>query len=232
MRVTVDLRGLKLKNLDKLEALIADPTPLYKKLGALMAGESHRAFKAQKFGEDQWHVRYPGQDEPKFNIAGAIMDWKSGRPNPKPNRFQDRPALIDEGMRGGLQASITFAADKDGVVVGTNKPYARVHQEGGGTAIPYGESTRQLMRDWLWKKGKQPIKGKMVIRERKKGYLTEEKSSPYKAGREPYAKHVLPLLHKSLWTQRIIRRPFIGIHDQLEGDILKMVAEHIQRLGR
>jgi phage gpG-like protein len=223
-----------LKQINLLREQLKDPNKpllsgktLMKWIGALGSASSQKAFREQALGDIKWEPRYPDQEPPKFNIAGALMDWKSGRKAPKPNRFQDRPALIDEGIRGGMQGSITFQVTGPlGVSWGTGKPYAEIHQKGGLTAIAYDDATKKRISEWLYKK--PPQKRKVT-----KGTLRTNKVN---AGfgktfrRSDYAKHVQPLLAGNMWKQRIIARPFVGITDELEGDIESAIKLYFRKV--
>src|SRR3990167_6478847 len=107
MAWTIDIAPLLLKHLLKLERALSAPSPLTKQIGVLVAKDCMKAFEKQRLGDIIWPERYEGMEDPVINIAGALQDFISGRVAPKPNRFQSRPALIDEGMRGGLLASLT-----------------------------------------------------------------------------------------------------------------------------
>jgi hypothetical protein len=191
-------------------------------IGALGVASSQKAFMDQALGDIKWSPRYPNQEPPKLNIAGFIMDFKSGRTQPKPNRFQDRPALVDEGNRGGIWGSLTFqvlgALD---VAWGTYKSYAKKQQEGGVTMIRYDDATKDRMRDWLYTKD---------------GRKRESQAGRTKNPRSDYEKHVRPLLRKQkrIWSQTVIARPFVGVTDQLQSDIekaIKLYYEKVQRGG-
>ena len=222
MQFRLDLSPV-LKEIQKLREQLKDPNKpllsgktLMKWIGALGSASSQKAFREQALGDIKWEPRYPGQETPKFNIAGALMDWKSGRKNPKPNRFQDRPALIDEGIRGGIQGSLTFNVTGPlSVMWGSGKSYAEKHQNGGKTVIPYDDATRQRISEWLYKK--PPQKRKVT-----KGTLrTNKVNAGYGKNyrRSDYAKHIAPLVHSASWKQMIIARPFVGITDELAKDI-------------
>jgi len=116
-----------------LKAKVDDPTPLMKQWGAMMVSESVSSFRNQCLGDIQWPARYEGMPDPFINIAGTIQDFNAGRDTPKPNRFQRRPANVDEGQRGGLKGSITFEVEaKDMVRVGSNKS---TPSRAGGRAV-------------------------------------------------------------------------------------------------
>lgn len=150
MARNVDLSISITRSIDKMEKRIKNLQPLMKEIGALISGECRRAFTAQALGDLKWPARYEGMSDPFINIAGALMDWNNGRPNPKPNRFQDRPALVDEGMRGGMWGSITHNTNENTARVGTNKDYAALHQEGGETEIPISEGAKDKIWEWLF----------------------------------------------------------------------------------
>lgn len=233
MQFSLDLSPV-LKEIQRLREQLKNPNKpllsgktLMKWIGALGSASSQKAFREQAIGDIKWEPRYPGQEEPKFNIAGALMDWKSGRKNPKPNRFQDRPALIDEGIRGGIQGSLTFQVTGPlSVSWGSGKSYAEKHQNGGKITIPYDDATRQRISEWLYKK--PPQKRKVT-----KGALRTNKvnAGPGKTfRRSDYEKHVAPLIHSASWKQRIIPRPFVGITDELAKDINSAILLYYRRV--
>lgn len=113
-------RGAKI---ERIEANLDSPTRALKQIGAIMVAESQKAFKAQKHGDKRWRQRG------KINVFGIIADFHEGRRSPPARRFERRPALRDTGR---LAASIAFQLVGSNMVeVGTNLPYAAVHQTGG-----------------------------------------------------------------------------------------------------
>lgn len=127
------------KNLDK-------PTRALKQVGVVMTSESQLAFRSQKFGRKAWDPRG------KVNLFGIIADFHAGKKAPPARRFDQRPALKDTGR---LAASITWAlAGKDVVEVGTNLPYANVHQVGGRVeSKPLTTTVRRAFWRWLKRQG-------------------------------------------------------------------------------
>lgn len=237
MRHAPDFREI-LKQIQRLREQLKHPDKpllsgktLMKWIGALGVASSQKAFREQALGDIKWPPRYPAQKAPKFNIAGALMDWKAGRSNPKPNRFQDKPALIDEGMRGGVQGSLTFQVTGPlQVAWGSGKTYAEKHQKGGITTIPYDDATRQRISEWLYKtpptkagKGKVNMSGVLRTNKQKTGLDGDKR-------RNEYAPHVKPLLHMKVWKQRIIARPFVGVTDQLAADIRSAILLYYKRV--
>lgn len=173
--------------------------PLLKMWGALGLASSQKAFREQKFADKAWPARYPNQSGKKLNIAGTLADFNSGRSSPKPNRFQDRPALIDEGYRGGLIGSLTFEVISDNAVEwGTNKPYAALHQTGGKSTQPVTAIAKDRIFNWLF-----------------------QKNGKVRKGREPYVGKLFILLGKNELTTRVHERPFVGIYPELAADMVK-----------
>ena len=223
------------RQLEKLKEQLIDPNKallggqkLMKWIGAQGTAVSQEAFIKQQLGDIKWPARYEAQETPKFNYAGALMDWKSGRAAPKPNRFQDRPALIDEGMRGGIQGSLTFRVTGTlSVRWGSGKDYAMLQHKGGYTSIPFDKATLDRMMEWLYGK-KAPQKGKVVKVKYRKGVGNRSAAS-----RAPYAKHVHTIANKfPLWEQRVAARPFVGITDTLAGDIKRSIQMYFEKAQR
>lgn len=207
-------------------APLADGKPLMKQIGILGVAASQKAFRLQALGDIKWPPRYPNQAAPKFNIAGALMDWKGGRPNPKNNRFQDRPALIDTGaMKDKLSYTVSGSL---AVKWGSPQSYAALHQEGGEVSIPYDDATAKRISEWLYKK--PPQKGKMFT-----GVLRTNKVKTGSYGmktRDQYAKHVRPLINSRVWEQNIIARPFVGVTLELELDINRTIKAFFEKAQR
>jgi phage gpG-like protein len=204
---------------------LANGKPLMKQIGILGVAASQKAFRMQALGDIKWPARYPNQAAPKFNIAGALMDWKSGRPNPKNNRFQDRPALFDTGaMKDKLSYTVSGPLS---VKWGSPQTYAALHQEGGEVTIPYDDATAKRISEWLYKKA--PQKGKMFT-----GVLRTNKVKTGNVGwgmktRAEYAKHVRPLINSRVWEQNIIARPFVGVTLELELDINRTIKAFFEK---
>lgn len=199
--------------LDNLECALDQPNRpqvgtegLMKQWGALMVESSERAFVDQRLGEHEWPARYEGMEDPFVNIAGALQDWNSGRSSPKPNRFSPRPALVDQGLSGGLWGSITFSASKDEVEEGSNKAYAKLQQEGGMSTIRVSEDAYRRGRAWLF----------------------DNKGNP-RAGREGYVKKLWPFLFKRVLRQNVARRPFLGITEELATDLIKTTEKYFEQ---
>jgi len=65
-----------------------------------------------------------------FEEGGRPAKWDpSGRA-----RATGGKTLVDKGIGGGLEGSISYRASTNSVAIGTNKKYAAIHQFGGKTA--------------------------------------------------------------------------------------------------
>ena len=208
-------------------APLANGKPLMKQIGILGVAASQKAFRLQQLGDIKWEPRYPNQRRPKFNIAGALMDWKGGRANPKPNRFQDRPALIDTGsMKNKLTYTVSGAL---AVKWGSPQEYASLHQEGGEVSIPYDDATAKRISEWLYKTPptKKGMFGQRNLRTNKVKTGLDGTTS-----RNDYAKHVRPLIYARVWEQSIIARPFVGVTLELELDINRTIKAFFEKAQR
>ena len=205
--VTLNLSAALGGNLKKLQTALDNPTPLLEAWGKMGVAASGKAFVDQKFGEDAWPERYPGQADPKLNVAGALSDFNAGRAKPKPNRFQDRPALVDEGFRGGLWGSISYqTTSSDTVEWGTVKPYGTTMQYGGKTVIRLSQSAVDRARAWLF-----------------------TPTGKTRKGRDGYAEKLWHALRTKIHSQSVLPRPFVGIHDELKSDMLKAGELFLQK---
>ena len=194
---------------ERLKRAMDDTSPLMRQCGALMLATSQEAFRLQRLGEREWPAKYPGMSEPFINIAGALEDWNSGRKSPKPSRFQARPANVDEGLRGGVWGSLTFDTAKDSARTGTNKEYGPRINRGGTSAQIITSGAKAAIKDWLFTKRGKP-----------------------KVERAGYVRHLNQLLHKSVHTQRVIARPFLGFTDNLRENLVKATQFYFRSAQR
>ncbi len=94
----------------RLHALMADTTPILRQIGI---GMVRNAQQRMDRGVDP-------QGRPWVPLNPAYAATKRG------------PGILREaGMRGGLQGSLTSQAQHGELRVGSNKPYARIQQDGG-----------------------------------------------------------------------------------------------------
>jgi len=208
-----DVQKRWLKVLEDLDRALDQPNAprkntegLMTRWGAMMVEVSQRAFLDQRLGDVEWPPRYPGMEAPIINIAGALSDFNDGRSKPKPNRFQDRPAAVDEGMRGGLWGSVSFRAEKTSTEAGSNKPYAGRVQNGGRSTIRISEEGYRRGRDWL-----------------------VDKKGNFRSGREGYFPKLWPALFRRFHKQTVLPRPFVGITDELAKDMIRETSRYFER---
>lgn len=255
MAASLNLAPIFLKQLRGISREIVHPRALLKQVGELVAKDCRRSFNEQRLGDIHWEERYPGQRLPKLNIAGALQDFISGRTAPKPNRFQVRPALIDEGMRGGLQGSVTKEVISDKTVrVGTNRVYAALHQAGGESTQNIDKPTQDRIRNWLYPQKKASVDvglGKtsrsFYFKDDKKRAVTHHgpmgTGPKQKTLRSAYGVHLNRFLPE-FWgigdflrsqggeikyTQKVIERPFVGVTPRARTEVDKLIKFHMKK---
>ena len=187
------------------------------RIGNIVAVDSRLSFIHQRLGSIEWPARYPGMRKPFINIAGALADFIAGATAPKANRFYARPALIDTGA---LVKSIkSHVIDAQTVEVRSDKDYGALQFAGGLSSQNYSGSVQDRIRDWLFerKQGRSPI-----------GRFTRKAYRP-RPGMEGYVPKMAPLIRKTVHTQRVIARPFIGVTDHAEAAIRVAVVQHFRR---
>lgn len=65
-----------------------------------------------------------------FTSGGRPTRWKGLAESTKKNRIGEKPLTV-AGMRGGLKGSLHTDATTNEAIVGTDKPYAAIHNFGG-----------------------------------------------------------------------------------------------------
>jgi phage gpG-like protein len=191
-RVTFE-QGAKLKRINRK---LTDPKDALKQIGITMVAESQASFKAQKFGRNKWRERS------KVNVFGIISDFAQGRREPPARRFETRPALRDTGR---LANSIAFQVKGRAVEVGTNVPYASLHNFGG---VSKSERITSQVRKrlWAWLKKKDE-----AMRERL-GWLVSD------------------AMEGEQLEMRVPKRQFVGITLQTRKDIRKTIGVRIMEV--
>jgi len=182
---------------DKIRRLTQElerPDSILRGIGAMMVAASQRAFREQKFGDVAWEPRGP------INVMGIIADFAAGKSEPPKRRFEDRPALRDTGR---LAQSITFrVVGATELEVGSNLPYAKVHQDGGETqSAPLTDTIRERIAAWLDGRGSKYRKAL--------GWLLANKfrNQPIKS--------------------RVHARPFVGITKEIREDAEALILASI-----
>lgn len=185
-------RGAKIR---RWERNLSDPTTALNQIGFLMVAESQQAFVDQGFGKTKWRPRG------EVNVPGIIADFAGGRKNPPQRRFETRPALIDRGETG-LKGSIAHKVENDTVIVGSNLPYAAIHQTGG-------ESETETITTKVQEMLATFLNGRGAQYSEQLGFLLSEK-----------------LTGKRLKTS-VPARPFLGITEQTIADIRDAIGVEI-----
>jgi phage gpG-like protein len=174
-----------LARLDKIEKATKDPSKLIKQLSTIGLTSAEKSFKDQALGDIEWSERYPNMAPPVLNIAGAIKDFNAGRKEPKPNRFQDRPANVDEGTRGGLWGSLTITTDDEVVGWGSDKEYASLMQEGGTMNQDISEGAKERIQEYLYTGlfTEKAAKSKRSIEKKRNSVIKMEKKATVAVGK-------------------------------------------------
>lgn len=125
--------------------LLDNPRRLLNLIGLVGVAYAQQSFEDQRLADKPWAPRM------NPNIPGIINDVNAGR-DPRPQRFTDRPALIDTG---NLRASIAHEVVSDEEVdVGSALPYAEVHQIGGTSEVPeLTDEGKAKLWQWMKRRG-------------------------------------------------------------------------------
>jgi phage gpG-like protein len=188
-------QGAKLKRIGNK---LVDPSKALKQIGVTMVAESEASFKAQRFGRKAWRERSP------INVFGIIADFAQGRRKPPARRFETRPALRDTGR---LANSIAFSVSGKVVEVGTNVPYASLHNFGGvSKSEKITLTVQQRIGKWLAKQSED-------LQERL-GWLLGDQARDEQL------------------EMRVPKRQFVGITIQTRKEIRKTIGVRIMEVDR
>lgn len=189
------------EGLRKLRARLRNPAPAARMIGLLLVSESVKAFTDQRLGDVRWPERYPNQPEPFVNVAAVLEKANRGR-KPRPGDFSRRPALLSTGT---LQKSVASQLRGPGTVeVGSQVPYAAIHQFGGTSVQSVTATAKLTLRSWLYTP---------------KGRLRKEAA--------PYAEKLSPLLSKDRHETSIFPRPFVGVTEEAGAKITDIVEHFV-----
>lgn len=196
----------------KVQRELDDTGPLMKKLGIRMLAESQEAFKEQRLGDFRWPEKYPTQEEPFINIAGALEDFNDGRSAPQPRQFRRRPALVSSGdMLNSLSYEVLGPTE---VQEGTNKKsktgesYPAKQQAGGKSRIDLTDTGVEKAKAWLFTKYGKVRKGKLE-----------------------FAQKLAHSIRTKIYVVRIYARPFVGFTENLVRDIIQITRDWITARG-
>lgn len=216
----VKLRSTDPKEIRKLEVALKNPDRILKQIGVVLLGEAQKAFREQKFNDEQWPARYPGQKGAPVNIAGLIADFRAGRTRPPARRFQDRPAGIDTGQTlRSLNTAQALTVQGLTVQVQSNTVGAKMTQGGGTSVQLITKQVKERLAEWM---------------KRSRRRLRREQGRAQPARAEDAAASQLGWLFskKSLKT-KVTPRPFLGVTKEAERKIIAITGgEFIKEVKR
>lgn len=127
-----------------LGEVTANPGPLVRRMGLLVAVRARLAFQEQKRGPVAWKERVTP------NLPGILADLRKGSTPPE-RRFQPRPAGVDTGrLMNDVASSEAVRPDgRDAVKVGSRLPYASLIQFGGDVDIPIDDGLKERIGAYL-----------------------------------------------------------------------------------
>lgn len=197
---------------ENLRARVKDTATLGRIIGRILESQSQRAFLEQRLGDLQWPERYPSQDDPFVNVA-ALVNWTNSGGTVLPRFFDRRPALMGEGT---LSKSIAARTSGKVVEVGSALSYAGLHQWGGSSSQPITQGAKKTIGAFIG----EEEKGGVFKRKARLG-------SRQKANREKYFFKLYPLLSRDELTTEVNQRPFLGITEENERDMVEDIEEWV-----
>ena len=210
-------KPLKFGGLVKIRRKLEDPAPILRSIGAKLLADAQRAFRDQQLGEVSWPARYPSQEEPFINIAGALSDLERG-PNVRPANFSRRPALMTTGNLARSLSSASKAVSrpsKFSVEIGTTVPYAPIHQWGGESIQNVSETARKNLAKYSRRQRGAARRGKGI-----RGVLLAAKNEAIKK--------LGFLFSVDQLRTNVAQRPFLGVTDQAEDEIRQIIEEDFE----
>tara|TARA_R100000808_G_scaffold6010_1_gene18028 strand:- start:8818 stop:9528 length:711 start_codon:yes stop_codon:yes gene_type:complete len=182
-------KGAALVTITNLQKILQNPRIVLKQIGRLLVDQTQRAFRNQATpAGEKWKARYPNQDSQFLNVAGALSDFNSGRAEPKPIRFQNKPVLKNTGNLKNYWNAVTKENNqiegKFKVVVGVTGKiagYASRMQYGGESEMditPEGKSRLYLYLYPDGKRGRKTAKRETVTA--RMGWMLNKYKKPTK----------------------------------------------------
>lgn len=186
-----------------LRRAVANPVRTLKRIGAMVTSRTQQRFTTQEAPDGE-----PWEPRMNPNIPGILSDLERGA-KVKSRRFQDRPALIDNG---DLRQSIAWRLEgSDTVVIGTVDPKASIQQFGGPRSIPVTPTMKDGLRGLL----------RTFRRKARRAANAAARGQAISPG--PDMSRLAFLLHRDTFEFNIIPRPFIGLSDQDEEDVFEII---------
>jgi phage gpG-like protein len=203
------------EELREFAARATDPKAIGKIVGLTLESQSQRAFLEQRLGEWVWPERYPNMDDPFVNLA-ALVNWTSAGGQVQRRFFDRRPALMGGG---DLARSVSSRVSNGVVEVGSALPYAGLHQWGGPSSQPVTEQAKKTI-------------GKYIGEEKVNGAWRQKKNlgAAQKRQRKEFFYRLHPLLGMTTMETTVNQRPFLGITDENEREMVETI-EHFVATG-
>lgn len=210
MATTVTVRSGE--ELRQLKVRATDSGVIGQIVARVLESQSQRAFLEQKLGDFAWPERYPSQEDPFVNIA-ALVNFTNDGGTIRSRFFDRRPALMGTG---DLAGSISGTVKGDLVILGSSKSYAGIHQWGGTSSQPVTETAKKTIARFI---GFEKKDGKWK-RKKKLGSKQEEQSKKYHF-------KLLPLLAKDQLETQVNQRPFLGITEDNEQEMVDTIEAYV-----
>lgn len=210
----------------RLQADLADMTPVLRFAGALTVAQAHQAFRDQKLGDVKWPVRYPRQEQPFINIAPVVFRAGQGKA-PGADDFIQSPAL--QGTAGDLYKRTGWKlVGKDAVEVGHPEAWSGRFQWGGIGRIPITDTTRRTLGAWLMTKSGKPSKAQVKFA-KKDGITGATVSTTSFGKRSDYAAKLAFVFDekRTELVQLAYPRPWLGMTPKLYAEIEEAIARHV-----
>jgi phage gpG-like protein len=217
------------EELRRLGERLRNPGAVMQSAGLMLKRESDRAFDEQRMGEFEWPKRYPGQGEPFVNFAAVLQAANRGQ-EPNSERFFARtPALRGTG---DLQKSVDWAVSGNEVTVGSRLGYAGLHQRGGESSFEVSDTARRVLRNWAFR---GTTAQRLGVTAASFAAMQDPADTRKTRRRLPKAmdartRKVFALSYLHRWSQKVIRRPFVGLTDRGQNRLREMV-EHYAATG-
>ena len=118
-------------------------------LAQLVVQRAVEIFTQQGTRDNPWPEKYPGQDEPFINVAGAVDDFRSSS-EPGDDKFKRRPAGISSGELLKAVQNATININGTSVTISVdNVDYAEDFAQGGESSQPLTEAIKGNIRRFL-----------------------------------------------------------------------------------
>lgn len=139
-----------------VEQRAGDLAPAMKQVGEIVVQSVRSNFEAGGRPES-WK---PNAFSTMWGLArGSAGHTLRGAPRMRANterRLSSKKVLVGQGMAGGLMGLISYEVSSDGVLVGSDKKYGRIHQLGG--TVPAMVIRPSFKKALYWPDALHPVK--------------------------------------------------------------------------